>query len=92
MKSSIAQQRQAIEHCLALLADNEPQFAHFIEQARDGCRTLAWLEKRQHLVKAIAELDKQAPQLAALFEAFPGLKIADVRKTEPMRTSPYEIS
>lgn len=84
---SLAQQRQAIEHCLALLESQRNVSPGILAAARQGCLTLAWLEKRQHLVKAIASLDEQAPQLAALCEAFPGIRLAEVRTTDGGRTT-----
>lgn len=85
--TSIAQQRQAIEHCLALLERSPGYFSPDIRAAaRQGCLTLAWIEKRQHLVKAIHALDQDAPAVAALFETFPGATIAAVRATDRGRS------
>lgn len=80
--TSIAKQRQAIEHCLAMLETYDRIAPEILGPARDGCRTLAWIEKRQHLVKAIHALDQDAPAVAALFETFPGATIAAVRTTD----------
>lgn len=78
----LAKQRQALEHCLEMLETYDRIAPDVLEPARQGCLTLAWLEKRQHLVKAIAALDEQAPQLAALCDTFPGIKLAEVRATD----------
>lgn len=79
--TSLAMQRQAIEDCLAFLEQSAPARRHLVDVAREGCRTLAWLDKRQHLVRALHELDKQAPGLADLLEAFPGTRI-EVRESD----------
>lgn len=73
--TSIAMQRQAIEDCLAYLEQAIPSRRHIIDVARAGCHTLAWLEKRQHLTRALHELDKQMPGLTELIESFPGTRI-----------------
>ena len=85
--TSIAKQRQAIEHCLAMLETYDRIAPEILAPARDGCRTLAWIEKRQHLVKAIHALDQDAPAVAALFETFPGATIAAVRATDGGRSA-----
>lgn len=80
MKYSIARQRQAIEHLIAL-AGNEVIDLH--EPARQGALVLAWLERRQELMRALDRLERERPDLIDLFREFPGAQIADVRPMFP---------
>lgn len=79
MTASLAMQRQAVEHLLALHEDAASTVAASV---RDACRTLAWMEKRQELIRAIADLNKRAPALAAILLEFPDAQIVDVRVPE----------
>lgn len=77
---SLAAQRQALRHCVEIARrDLGPEI---IAAAESGLATLSWLERRADLVRALAELDRTAPGLAALIEAFPGSRLA-VRETAP---------
>lgn len=73
--SSISMQRQAVEHCLALLESAMDGHDAVIATARDACRTLAWFERRSELVRALVDLEKRAPGLAELAQEFPGTRI-----------------
>lgn len=78
---SLAAQRQAIEHCLALLRGSGSTEPEIIDAAYAGVETLRWLEGRADLVRSIARLDREQPALAALLATFPDARIADVRTT-----------
>jgi hypothetical protein len=80
---SIAQARQAIEHLIALY-ENEilPTGSTLLEPANYGALVLAWLERRQELIKALDRLERERPDLVDLFAAFPGATIADVREAK----------
>ena len=80
MKYSITQQRQALEHLIALNTYNETVTL----AATQGVLTLAWLERRAELMKALDRLERQRPDLVDLFREFPGAEIADVRAMYPM--------
>lgn len=84
MNYSIAQARQAIEHLIALCETKaEHGFPNQITmQAKHGALVLAWLERRQELMKALDRLERERPDLVDLFAAFPGATIADVRETK----------
>lgn len=75
MTTSLAKQRQAIEHCLAMLQTYDRIAPEILETAYAGCKTLAWLGKRQHLARAMAELDKDAPAAALIAETFPDARV-----------------
>lgn len=70
---SITQSRMAIEHLIAL--QTEEPAGSVLDAAKHGCVVLAFLEKRQELMKALVELDRRAPALAMLLQEFPGAKI-----------------
>jgi len=80
LKYSIARQRQAIEHLIAR-AGKEQIDLH--EPARQGALVLAWLERRQELMKALDRLERERPDLVDLLQKFPGAQIADVRPIYP---------
>lgn len=86
MSTSLAMQRQSIEHCLAHLERISPGLADVIAKAREGARTLAWLEKRQGLIKKIVALDRDEPALAALLVALPDAEIVRVSEIEVTST------
>jgi hypothetical protein len=79
MKYSINQARQAIEHVTHAYADE----GTIVEAAREGVRILAWLERRQELMKALDRLERERPDLVDLFREFPGAQITDVRPMFP---------
>jgi hypothetical protein len=81
LKYSIAQQRQAIEHLIALQKDDTPMSV--ASMAKQGALTLAWLERRQELMRALDRLERERPDLVDLFREFPGTEIADVRPMFP---------
>lgn len=77
--TSLAMQRGAVEHLIALHDDEGSTVG---AAAKDACRTLAWLEKRQELIRAIEDLNRRSPALADILLQFPGSTIADVRLAE----------
>jgi hypothetical protein len=81
MKYSLAQQRQAVEHLLALFMQADSTITG---AARQAVLTLAWLERRAELMRALDRLERERPDLVDLFRAFPGAEIADVRAMYPM--------
>ena len=80
--SSLAFQRQCIEHLIALHPGED---SSFIDGAKKAALTLAWFERREEMTRAVVALDKAEPGLAALFEAFPGSRIAHVHDTTPQQ-------
>jgi hypothetical protein len=82
MTTSIAMARQSIEHLIALCETHaDGSMRSICNQAKHGALVLAWLERRQDLMKAVERLDRQRPDLADLLRAFPGAEIVDVRDT-----------
>jgi chloramphenicol 3-O-phosphotransferase len=83
MKYSLAQQRQAVEHLLALHNAAGRLDSTVIAAARQAVLTIAWLERHQELMRALDRLQRERPDLADLFREFPGAQIADVRPMFP---------
>lgn len=81
-RRSLAEQRQCVEHLIALA--EKTANPDVVAGARAAALTLAWFERRAELTRALADLAKRAPHLAAFFEMFPGATIADVRETAPV--------
>lgn len=78
--TSIALARKSIEHLIALYEANENGTNHSVcANAKHGAVILAWLERRQELMKALDRLERERPDLVDLLNAFPGAQIADVR-------------
>ena len=77
---TLTAQRQALRHCVEIA--RRATGPEVIATAEAGLATLSWLERRADLVRALAELDRTAPGLAALLEAFPGARLA-VRERGP---------
>lgn len=75
---SLAQQRQSVEHVLAQTGRDEPDDS-IADAVRQACLTLAWLERRAELIRALDRLERERPELVDLFQAFPDTTIADVR-------------
>ena len=75
MKYSLAQQWQAIEHCLAMLQTYDRIAPEILAPASAGVDSLKFFGKRQHLARAMAELDKEAPGAAAIAETWPEAKV-----------------
>lgn len=81
---SIALARQNIEHLIAMAESSK--IVHpgsILEASRAGVLILAWLERRQELMRALDRLERERPDLADLFREFPGSQIADVRSMLP---------
>jgi hypothetical protein len=85
MKPSLALQRQSLEHVLAVAGCHPADLVspEIKEACRIGILTLAWLERRQELMKALDRLERERPDLVDLFREFPGSQIADVRPMFP---------
>lgn len=77
-KPTLSEQREAVEAliCFAKDADIRPEI---IDRARFGVLSLAWFERRQEIVKEVARLEQQAPELAAVLREFPGAQITGVK-------------
>jgi hypothetical protein len=79
-------QRQSIEHLLHILEEQQsrralkdkPRYQQMIETARHGCRTLAWIERREELIRKIYALEAAEPLLAEILRAFPGAALREV--------------
>ena len=74
---SLSFQRQCLEHLIALGATQVSD--DVLEGARRGVLTLAWVERRQELLRALVELDRRAPALADIFRQWPEARIEEVR-------------
>jgi hypothetical protein len=74
-------QRGAVEHMIA--AAESAGITTALEPARQAVLTLAWLERRRELMKALDRLERERPDLVDLFREFPGAQIADVRPMFP---------
>lgn len=80
--TSIAMARQSIEHLIALCeTHSDGSMQAICNQAKHGAVVLAWLERRQELMRALDRLERERPDLVDLLNAFPGAQIADVRDT-----------
>jgi hypothetical protein len=83
-KPSLALQRQAIENLLHILEQQgkttkgNPQWLQMIETARHGCRTLAWIERREDLIRKIHALHEAEPTLAAVLASFPDATLREL--------------
>lgn len=79
-KRSLTYQRGCVEHLLAYV---ESQASDMSATVREGCRqavlSLAWMERRQELLKSLDRLERERPELADIFKAFPGSEIVGVR-------------
>lgn len=85
MMSTLTEQREAIEICLDqleafLIQDKDAVPKSILETAKKGCTSMAWIERRQELVRALHKLQQDAPEMAKLFEEFPGSEIKEVRR------------
>jgi hypothetical protein len=82
-KPSLSMQRQSIEHLLSELETQarrtgDDRWQRMIETAQHGCRTLAWFERRQELIKKIWALEEAEPLLAEIVRCFPDATLRDV--------------
>jgi hypothetical protein len=85
-KPSLSMQRQSIEHLLGVLESQgkrtkSDRWQQMIETARHGCRTLAWIERREDLIRKINALHDAEPALAAVLASFPDATLRDVEFT-----------
>lgn len=78
MMSTLTEQREALEECIAFAHGLVPK--EKLALAQKGCLSMAWLERRQELVRALYKLQQDAPEMAKLFEEFPGSEIKEVRR------------
>ncbi len=83
-KRSLAYQRMAVEDLIARVGDDPD--CTVIEAAKQAALTIAWIERREELIKMIEKLRKDNPDLYDLFveftTRFPGASLADIRATE----------
>jgi hypothetical protein len=82
-KPSLSMQRQSIEHLLGVLESQgqrtkSDRWQQMIETARHGCRTLAWIERREDLIRKINALHEAEPTLAAILASFPDATLRDI--------------
>jgi len=79
-KSSLTQQREAVEALINLAIDNDNDARpNTIEDAKQAVLTLAWLERKESLVRELARIEREAPEIARALVEWPGLQIAGVR-------------
>lgn len=71
-KRSLAWQRQAVEHLIAMCKSADETV---IDAAKQACLSLAWFEKRADLTRELVRLDKEAPELASLLRQVPELRL-----------------
>lgn len=78
--TSLAMQRQCVEHLLAFAESRAGDMsASVIEGCRQAVLSLAWIERRQDLIKALDRMERHRPDLAEIFKEFPNAEIVDVR-------------
>jgi len=77
-KPTLTEQREAVEALINLGIDNDIR-PGVIEAAKQAVLTLAWLERKENLVRELARIEREAPELAAALVEWPGLQIAGVR-------------
>jgi hypothetical protein len=81
-RPSLSIARQSIEHLIALHEIySDGSMRTICANAKHGCVVLAWLERREELMRALDNLERQRPDLVDLLTAFPGSQIVDVRDT-----------
>ena len=76
--STLSEQREALEECIDASYGTVPPAK--LELAKQGCLSMAWIERHAELVRALYKLQKDAPEMAKIFEAFPGAEISEVRR------------
>jgi hypothetical protein len=54
-----------------------------IETAQHGCRTLAWFERRQELIKKVWALEEAEPLLAEIVRVFPDATLRSLEDVAP---------
>jgi hypothetical protein len=83
---SLSMQRQSIEHLLSVLESQgkkskSDRWQQMIETARYGCRTLAWIERREDLIRKIHALHEAEPMLASILASFPDATLRSLEET-----------
>jgi hypothetical protein len=83
---SLSMQRQSIEHLLSVLESQgkrkkDDRWQQMIETARHGCRTLAWIERREDLIRKIHALHEAEPMLASILASFPDATLRSLEET-----------
>ena len=76
-KPSLTEQREAVEALINEALGGEP--VPSVEAAKHAVLTLAWLERKENLVREIVRLEREAPDVARALVEWPGLQIAGVR-------------
>jgi len=75
---TLTEQREAAEALINLGIDNDMR-PRDIEPAKAAVLTLAWLERKENLVRELVRLEREAPDVARALVEWPGLQIAGVR-------------
>jgi hypothetical protein len=78
--------QQSIEHLLSVLESQgkrkkDDRWQQMIETARHGCRTLAWIERREDLIRKIHALHEAEPMLASILASFPDATLRSLEET-----------
>jgi hypothetical protein len=84
---SLSMQRQSIEHLLGVLESQgkrtkSDRWQQMIETARHGCRSLAWFERREELIRKLIALEEAEPLLAEIVRAFPHATLREVTECQ----------
>jgi hypothetical protein len=85
---SLSMQRQSIEHLLSVLESQgkrtkSDRWQQMIETARYGCRTLAWIERREDLIRKLVALEEAEPTLAEILRVFPHATLREFTECQP---------
>lgn len=77
---SLSFQRQCVEHLIALCPDVSETI---LAGAKQGCLSIGYFERRSELLRLLAKLERDHPDLTAamknIADTFPGVEISDVR-------------
>lgn len=77
---TLTEQREAVEALIFLATqDNAQPHGTMVAAARQAVLTLAWLERKENLVRELVRLEREAPDVARALVEWPGLQIAGVR-------------
>lgn len=79
-KPSLADQREAVEALIFLATqDNAQPHGAMVAVARQAVLTLAWLERKENLIRELDRIERDAPEISAALKQWPGLQITGVR-------------
>jgi len=83
-KPTLTEQREAVE-LLINIAIADGVVGDPVETAKQACLTLAWFERSSELIKMLRDLKGERPELFNalndIANAFPGVRISDIRPT-----------